>query len=306
VVFAGAGAQTAVLTAAAGGDVDSTHEQVQVALGSLGAGVAAARSASRVQVSVADDDGTTAAVLVSPTELSIDEGASAAYTVRLATAPASGTSVTVAAAIPVAQAGVAAVSPASVVFTPANWDRPQRFTVAGVDDSTDNAGLAARSAKVSHTVTSTDATYQGVSAAAVAVRVADAQPTVVEIAYQGRPDVTEGQSIEAGRGPCSANRRGFTISLSRPLKADERLEVPEAVGADLEVRGGELAETMLRPDGGSGFLVRFPDRVVRHPAPGRSGTTYWRRVTLRFPDARHRPSTIRISSIVPRLELGGS
>ena len=53
----------------------------------------------------------------------------------------------------------AMVSPATLSFTPSNWDNAQMVTVTGVDDAVDQTGN--RSVIISHSTTSTDAKYNG-------------------------------------------------------------------------------------------------------------------------------------------------
>ena len=59
------------------------------------------------------------------------------------------------------------VSPASLTFTTANWNVAQTVTVTGVDDALDDGDVAYTI--VTAAATSTDATYNGVNAADVAV-----------------------------------------------------------------------------------------------------------------------------------------
>ena len=59
------------------------------------------------------------------------------------------------------------VSPASLTFTAANWNVAQTVTVTGVDDALVDGDVAYTI--VTAAATSTDATYNGVNAADVAV-----------------------------------------------------------------------------------------------------------------------------------------
>src|SRR5262249_50433832 len=56
--------------------------------------------------------------------------------------------------------------PASITFTPANWNTPQTVTVTGVNDFLDDGDVAYQ---IVTTVTSPDAKYNGIAAADVSV-----------------------------------------------------------------------------------------------------------------------------------------
>ena len=114
-------------------------------------------------VTIIDDD--TSRVTVSPTTLSVAEGGSKTYAVVLDSKPTA--SVTVEAASQ--DTGAAAVTPASRTFTPDDWNTPQSFNVAGVED----AGYADESVTIRHSVTSADTKYSGIAAQSVTVRVDD-------------------------------------------------------------------------------------------------------------------------------------
>ena len=80
-------------------------------------------SADSVTVTVTDPG--TKGMTVTPTELTIDEGASSTYSVVLRTEPTANVTVTV-------DEGSSSirVNPASLIFTTQNWSTPQTVTVA--------------------------------------------------------------------------------------------------------------------------------------------------------------------------------
>ena len=81
-----------------------------------------------VDVTVVDDD--RRAVTVRPTALTLDEGSSGSYTVRLESEPSGTVTIT-----PRSDNPVVAVSPARLTFTSTDWNSPQEVTVsAAVDD----------------------------------------------------------------------------------------------------------------------------------------------------------------------------
>ena len=115
-------------------------------------------------VTVNDDD--TAGVTVTPTSLTVNEGGANTYTVVLDTQPKRTVTVTI--VDPTDNADVTA-NPASLRFTPGNWATAQTVTVsAGPDDDT-----ADHTATVTHTVSTRDGDYAGVTVDDVAVTVTD-------------------------------------------------------------------------------------------------------------------------------------
>ena len=96
-----------------------------------------------------------AGVSVSKTEVTVPEGGSRTYTVRLLKAP----TMNVAIAVSVEGDTDLTVDPASLTFTTANWDSAQTVTVSAAADTDAVNGTAT----VSHTATSDDTSYQGIS-----------------------------------------------------------------------------------------------------------------------------------------------
>ncbi len=204
------------VTVAAAQDADAVNDAASIAHA-----VVAAQSADEydnvtiagVAVTVTDDD--TAGATVSETTLTVAEGGSATYTVRLNTQPASDV------VINVTKSGSpdVTVSPATLTFTRANWDTAQTVTVAAAQDAdaVDDAAaithavMAASSANefdlvtvvgVRVTVTDDDTAGATVSASTLTVAegssgaytvVLDALPTsdvVISVTRTGSSDVT--------------------------------------------------------------------------------------------------------------------
>ena len=90
-----------------------------------------------LEVSVSDDD--VRSVSLSPTSLTLREGSTKTYTVRLDSEPSG----TVTVALASSDTTVATVSPASLSFTASNWDQAQTVTVTGVDNAVDGQDGAA-------------------------------------------------------------------------------------------------------------------------------------------------------------------
>jgi hypothetical protein len=114
-------------------------------------------------VSATDNDA--AGYTLSASTVTVAEGGSATYTVKLTSQPAADVTVTP------AGTGDAHTSPASLVFTAANWATAQTVTVNVPQDSIDK-GSTAYAASVTHTVSSTDPLYAA-PPGAVAVTIND-------------------------------------------------------------------------------------------------------------------------------------
>ena len=71
------------------------------------------------------------ALVVSPTSLKLREGGSAAYTMKLSTEPTGNVDVSISGH----EGADLSLNPATLTFTPQNWDRPQRVTVTAPLDS---------------------------------------------------------------------------------------------------------------------------------------------------------------------------
>jgi glucose/arabinose dehydrogenase len=67
-------------------------------------------------------------------------------------------------------AGQTATTPTSLTFTPQNWDTPQTVTVTAVDDT---AVEGPHTGTITHTVTSTDTRYSGLTVAPLTVNITD-------------------------------------------------------------------------------------------------------------------------------------
>ncbi|NCC32459.1 MAG: hypothetical protein EOM24_10615, partial [Chloroflexia bacterium] len=115
-----------------------------------------------VTVRITDND--TAGVAITPTALTVAEGASATYTVELTSQPT--TTVTVNLAVP----GGVTTSARSLTFTEATWTAPQTVTVTATENEIVEGE---RRVTIRHAVTSTALGYAGLAVAPVAVTLTD-------------------------------------------------------------------------------------------------------------------------------------
>ena len=130
-------------------------------------------SAEDVVVSVTDPD---PGVKISKTALTIVEGSSDTYTVVLNTQPANDVTVTIA-----GHASTdASLDKTTLTFTDQDWDTTQTVTVSAASDSDTNDE---DDVTLTHTVASSDADYEGFSAADVTVSITDDDGTSVRVAF---------------------------------------------------------------------------------------------------------------------------
>ena len=126
---------------------------------------------SEVAVAVTDDE--TAGLSILPEELTIAEGASDSYEVVLTSQPAHDVTVTV------THSGDQdiGIGDQELAFTASDWETPQAVTVSAAqdDDARDDA------ATLSHTVSSTDGDYNGITVSEVAVTATDDETAGVSI-----------------------------------------------------------------------------------------------------------------------------
>jgi hypothetical protein len=121
-----------------------------------------------VSVAIADND--TAGVLVTPSDgwtALAESGAVDTYTVALTSRPAADVVVTLS---PGSQVSTSLLV---LTFTPADWDVPQTVTVTALDDLVVEGG---HTGAVTHTATSADAAYNGVTVPDLVAGISDNEP----------------------------------------------------------------------------------------------------------------------------------
>ena len=172
-------AQTVTVSAAE--DDDTTTDADVTLTHSASGGDYGSVSIAEVVVSVTEND--TAGVAVTPTVLTVVEGGSNTYTVRLSTQPTADVTVTVGGA-----SGDVSVQPLSLTFTPQNYGTAQTVTVSAAEDPD-----ATTDANVMLTHRASGGDYGSVSIANVVVSVTEndtAGVTVTPVALT----VVEGES----------------------------------------------------------------------------------------------------------------
>jgi hypothetical protein len=145
-------------------------------------------------VTVSNTDNDTAGITVTPTSslVTTETGGSDRFTVVLVTQPSANVTINLSSS----DMTEGTVAPASITFSPANWNVPQTVTVTGVDDTSDTVDVAYTI--VTGPATSTDANYNGINAADVSVTNLDDDQNVPPTASAGADQVVEGTLTAGG------------------------------------------------------------------------------------------------------------
>ena len=201
-------------------DVAEADETLTVAgtTGTSGIGV------TGTAVTIADDDGR--GVRVSPEALTVPEGGSATYTVRLATRPIADVTVTVGGTVDTDLT----VEPLLLTFTADDWDAARTVSVsAGEDADADND-----TATLTHTVSGADYGANGVTAADVTVTVSDDETASTRVAL-----AVSGETVDEAAG---ATEVTVTATLdSAPRSSATAIRVSVGRTGDAAAEGTDYA-----------------------------------------------------------------
>ena len=200
-------------------DVDAADKTVTVS-----GTVSATSVTAPVNRTLTLEDDDAAGVTVSATALTVTEQDTTgdSYTVVLDTEPTHDVTVTVG-----GHSGTdVSLSSSTLTFTPSNWDRAQTVTVTALnDDDTANDAVT-----LTHTATSTDGNYSGITIAGVSVTVTDndtTTPTVTLVLSDASIGENGGVStVTATVSPASAAAFTMTVAataVSPAVAADFRL-----------------------------------------------------------------------------------
>ncbi|MFC5813943.1 glycoside hydrolase family 6 protein [Nonomuraea harbinensis] len=183
------------VTLAAAQDADTVSGTAVFTVGGTGV------TSASVNASEVDDDATQEqSLIVTPTSVTVPEGGTATFTVRLAARPTANVTVTTTAGS--GDTSLTVSAGATRTFTPDNWNTPQTVTLAAAQDSDTTAGTrtftVASTGLTSRTVTATEADDDG-----------GTNPTHVENPYAGatgyvNPDWSAKAAAEPG-GAAVAN-----------------------------------------------------------------------------------------------------
>ena len=214
-------AQTVTVTADADGD--GVNDKVTLTNTASGGGYGASEAAI-VDVTI-DDDGT-AAIVVKPSALTMTEGGSSSYTVKLATQPSAAVTVTVSA--PEAELTILSVDPRTLRFTPSDWDQPQTVTL--------EAGYDADTTKDDVTLTHTGAEggYDGQSAE-LPVTVTDAEGRAELLVVPSSISVLEGDP----------GGQTYSVALGSQPTGDVTVTISGHADSDVTLSGATLTSNAL-------------------------------------------------------------
>lgn len=176
----------------------------QVLLGERFADAAISRIDSGVQVS--ESGGSTNVT---------EGGASDTYTVTLTRVPSSNIQ------IEISTDAQISVSPASIIFTPANWATPQTITVSAIDDDLIESTHAGA---ISHALTSDDLSFGGLPIPGVTVLLSDNDsfpPPNVDTDGDGIPDL-----LEIAFGTSATQPNGTPFKMVTPAPGSLAIEFP--------------------------------------------------------------------------------
>ena len=172
-------------------------------------------------VTVTDDD--TAGVTVSPTSLTIEEGSTGTYTVKLDTQPTATVRVTI--NEPTDNTDVT-TSPARLTFSTSNWATAQPVTVSAATDG----DTADDTATVTHTVSGGD--YAGETASNVDVTVTDTSMPGITFTFTS-VILTEGAAFP----------RTYTVELDTMPTATVTIGITNSSSADVTTSASSLTFT---------------------------------------------------------------
>ena len=225
--------------------INDDGESVDLALSSTLPDRVEARSPSSTTVSITDDDGP--GVLITPTTLTVPEGRSRTYTVKLTSQPTEDVTVNL------STSGSTTVTHDAtddmLTFTAANWATNQTVRVSAAEDDDDHLD---DTATISHSVASTDTDYQ-IRASDVTVTVTDDEGVPVTVNFkESTYTVPEGDTVDVTVNLNRDPERTVVISITKTnqggaVNGDYR-GVPSSVTFN---SGGDTEQTFTvtaRPD----------------------------------------------------------
>ena len=221
-VTVAAGQTTAtVMVPLADDDVDEDDETFKITVSASGW---SAEDAGKDTATVTITDNDTAGVSVSKSLLSVSEGLTDTYTLVLDTKPAGNVVVSATSGA----AGKATVEPVTYTFTPANWSRPEEFTVKGVAEGT---------ATITHEVTQsadTDGYPTSTSVGSVAVTVSAGPDASLQLL---RMTLTDAGGTVVPLSPRLSAGTRFTASVDADVSEVKVWATPTDTGATVAIGG---------------------------------------------------------------------
>ena len=279
-------------------DDDTSDETVAVTHSASGGGYGSVTGT--VTVSVDDDDTVPPGLVFSPQQLSVGEGDTATYTMRLAARPTGAVTV----ALSSGDTGAVAV-PASFVFTASNWDRARPVTVRGVDDgdtsdetvavthSASGGGYGSVTGTVTVSVDDDDTVPPGLVFSPQQLSVGEGDTATYTMRLAARPTGAVTVALSSGDTGCGGGAgelRVHRVELGSGATGDgarrrrrrhlrrDRGGHPHCVGRRLRVGDGHGdGERRRRRHGAAGPGVLAPSSSMSPRATPRRTRCVWRR-----------------------------
>ncbi|HEX3359121.1 MAG TPA: hypothetical protein VHS31_19235, partial [Tepidisphaeraceae bacterium] len=259
-------------------------------------------------VSVLNLDNDTAGlnIVAGPGGFQVVEGQTNTYTVALSSQPAANVTVSLASG-DTTQGGT--VSPASLTFTPGNWNIAQTVNVGGIDDLLMDGNTIWR---ITNSAASSDPLYGALPPAIVVMTTLDNEPILAfpsgDLRYGiGQSGVgIDGRAILSDTNTPSYGSTTLTVSLTANGTADDRLEIRNdgtgpgqiSVSGNTVSYGGTAIATFTGGTGATPLVITF-----NASANGTSGQALLRNVTFR--DVNSNPSLSRRSVSVVLVHSDG-
>lgn len=222
--------QTVTVTAVNDTDVENLHSTPVTYIASYTGGYLPSDQAV-VTVNIGDNE-TTGSAIIAASESGgytwLRESTSAAatdnYTLTLGVAPTSNVTITPTVNNPLSTtSNLVSFSPATVTFTPANWNTPQTVTINLAPSTTDNG---TRAVFVGHTVSTTDANYRSAITPTVNAIISDANSTTAAVVT-----VPTGPNTSVYEG-AQGNSDTVYVFLRKPPNAGTSVTVTPSLNAN--------------------------------------------------------------------------
>ena len=258
-------AQTVIVTATT--DDDTENETATITHTVDGADYGGV-TADDVVVTVTDDD--TPGVTISTDALTVDEGGSAAYTVRLDTIPSGEVTITTDGNHPdfVPVIGGNAIRPGGLTFTPTNWNEAQTFTVF-LPDYFVSYGI--NDISISHEATGA-AEYDGISIGNVSLTKTDMRGvTISEMSVE----ITEGGSATYTVVLDTAPDNFFRVTVTPDIPAGADLTRIPSGALTFHYSNWSVAQTVTLIAAEDDDAVADPLVTITHTVTGADYDSPW-------------------------------
>ena len=242
--------QTVTIRATADDDLAADSASLSHAASNAGSTASAYAGVSKsLSVPIIDND--TPTIILSETALSVDEGGTGTYTVKLSNQPAAGVTITITSSatddVTIATDGTFSDSE-TLSFSTTNWNTPQTVTVKGATDndlSHDTGNTLTHAA--SNTVSSMDSLFTGAATVSLSVTVTDTTAPSILLTQSGA-DIT---TLAANEEGANVN---YQVGLSHAPLANVTVTVTSG-NAAVQIHDG--GSTFTDADFGSSRTLTF-------------------------------------------------